>query len=140
MILFIDDEKMFNESYIEALEEEGYQVQFERNVARGLEFFRNKTSDCDLVILDIMFATPNSLPEGTDESKIMGGLRTGEELLRLMNATPDGKKVAKIILTNVTAADFHEKYASSKDVLGCFKKRDTLPSKLVELVGQAIKK
>lgn len=138
MILFIDDEKMFNESYVEALEEEGFQVQFEHNIAGGLDFFTSKMGEVNLVILDIMFATPGLMPEGIDKSKIMGGLRTGEELLRLMNATPGGREIPKIILTNVDAEDFHTKYTSSEEVAGCFRKRDTLPSKLAEIVNDIL--
>ena len=140
MILFIDDEKMFNESYVEALEGQGYDVRFEPNVAPALDFFRENMGEGDIVILDIMFATPNSLPEGVDKSNTVDGLRTGEEVLRLMNSTPRGRKVAKIILTNVAADDFHTKYGSSGDVQACLRKRDTLPSRLVEIVKSILRR
>ncbi len=140
MILFIDDEKMFNESYVESLKEAKYDVLFEQNPARGLEIFNSRMNEIDLVIMDIMFAMPISLPPEIDESKIMDGLRTGEEFLRLMNATPDGKKIPKIILTNVADESFHAKYTSSDEVKGCYRKRDTLPSELVEIVKRILQK
>lgn len=134
MILFVDDEKMFNESYVEALVEAKYIVEFEQNILRALNFFKSRSRELELVIMDIMFSLFGSIPPDIDESKIEGGLRVGEEVLRLMNDTPDGRKIPKIILTNVTAEDFHSKYASSENVVGCYKKRETLPSELVEIV------
>jgi CheY-like chemotaxis protein len=140
MILFIDDEKMFNESYVEALKEEGYDVLFEQNLTRGLEIFSKRMSEIELVIMDIMFAMTTSLPLGIDKSKIQGGLRTGVEAIRLMNLTPDGKKVPKIILTNVADEEFHRKYSTSDEVKGCYRKRDTLSPELVEIVKRILKK
>lgn len=134
MILFVDDEKMFNESYVEALVEAKYIVEFEQNIVRALDFFKSRRRELELVIMDIMFSLFGSIPPDIDESKIEGGLRVGEEVLRLMNDSPDGRKIPKIILTNVTAEDFHAKYASSENVVGCYKKRETLPSELVEIV------
>jgi CheY-like chemotaxis protein len=140
MILFIDDEKMFNESYVEALQEAGYNVLFEQNLARGIEIFNNRRKEVELIIMDIMFAMPITFPPGMDKSKIMDGLRIGEEAIRLMNSTPEGKEIPKIILTNIAAEDFHIKHSSSEDVKGCFRKRDTLPSRLVEIVRQILQK
>lgn len=134
MILFIEDERMYNESYVEALRGAGYKVEFEHNLQRGLVFFKERMNEIELVIIDVMFPITGSLPRGMDESKIQGGLRTGEEVLRLLNDTPEGRKISKIFLTNVQAEDFHEKYKSSDEVQGCYRKRDVLPSDLVGIV------
>lgn len=138
MILFIDDEKMFNESYVEALKEEGYNVLFEQNLTRGLEIFNERMNEIELVIMDIMFTLQTSLPPGIDESKIQGGLRTGVEAIRLMNSTSNGKTIPKIIFTNVADEEFHRKYSSSDEVKGSYRKRDTLPSELVEIVKRIL--
>lgn len=139
MILFLDDERMFIESYVEALEEAGYAVRLERNIARALEFFEAHTEDVDLVILDIMFPILGDVPKGIDETKIKGGLRAGEEVLRIMNGISGGRAVPKVILTNVQSDDFFGRYRSSPEVRKCLRKRETLPSDLVKIVAAIIK-
>jgi len=140
MILFLDDEMMFNESYIEALVEAGFEVEFHREIGKGLAYFQDHLRDIELVILDIMFAVTGKLPTAIDVTKTQNGLRTGEEILRIMNMSPAGKSVPKMILTNVAADDFYEKSAASKEVLGWYRKRDVLPSELVEIVTNHLKK
>lgn len=139
MILFWEDEKMFNLSYLEALEEAGYNVDFEKSILGGLEFFKQHLEEIELVILDIMFS-PVVVPAGMDESKIMGGRRVGEELLRLIDKVPGGNRIPKIILTNVVAQEFHNRYASSNQVRKCLRKRDVLPSQLVSAVQEILEK
>lgn len=138
MILFVDDELMFNENYVEALQEAGYQVHYVGDIEQALAFFRENMSRIRLVVLDIMFAMPNLVPAGIDEEQIMGGRRAGVEMLRLMNTTDTGRSIPKMILTNVMAPKIHDHFASSDEVKRCLRKRDTLPSQLVDIVNSLI--
>ncbi len=138
MILFIDDELMFNESYKEALEEAGFSVYFEQDVQKAVQFFRDKMEQIKLVILDIMMPLPEELTISIDKSKTQNGMRTGEEVLSLLNETEKGKSITKIILTNVSDQEFLTKYSSSDEVAGIYRKRETLPSELVTLAKTLI--
>jgi CheY-like chemotaxis protein len=140
MILFIDDEKFFNESYHEALVEAGYEVVFEGNINNSIAFLESNPQNLQAIILDIMFSLTSDLDKRIDRAKTDGGMRAGEELLRLINQMPHLTNVPKIILTNVAKEEFFARHSQSGDVSMCLRKRNVLPSKLVDVVNQCINK
>ncbi len=140
MILFVDDEKMYSESYVEALEEAGYEIRFELLIDEGLNFFKDNISKLDLVILDVMFSITGKLPPEIDRTKIKRGLRAGREILRAMNEIPGGKEIPKIFLTNILDEEFHKAFRNSSEVKACLRKRDISTIKLVEIVTKILRK
>jgi CheY-like chemotaxis protein len=136
LILFVDDEKMFVESYVEALNEAGYEVLYESHLDRALTLFKKHLRELQVIILDIMFAGV------AEDSKLIqkmdNGMRAGEALLGAIREIRGSRRVPKIILTNVMKEDFEAKYAEQEDIVRCLKKHDVLPSKLVEIVREVI--
>lgn len=140
MILFIEDEPFFNKSFVEELEVAGFEVVLEADVSKALALFRHKLQDIEIVLLDIMFASPEPLPREINQANILGGRRTGVEILRLMNQDPIGSSIPKIILTNVATEELHRQFSSNNEVVACIRKRDVMPSELVEIVQRILKK
>jgi len=138
MILFIEDEPKFNESYVEALEFQGYTVKVIWNVQIALNTLRHMINDIQLVILDIIMPIYGEVPPEFNTDNIKQGLRTGEEILRVMSDIPGGENIPKIILTNVNSYDFHHKYMLSNLVHGCYRKKDVLPSDLVNIINKIL--
>ena len=95
MILFIDDEERYVNSYVEDLRFSGYDVIWETETDAALKFFEANYKQLDLLILDIM------MPPGTsfDHEETQMGLRTGVFFYeRIRQKAPD---LPIIILTNV---------------------------------------
>ncbi len=140
MILFIDDEPAFNDSYLEVLQDAGYSVVFESNINNAWEYLRLHKTEIQLIIVDIMFAIPDVVPKGFDIINANKGLRTGEELIRIINNDINYTKIPKIILTNVADEAFHSKFKNTEDVKGCYKKKEVSIFDLVDIVNKIIKK
>ncbi len=138
MILFIDDEVFFNESYNEELKEAGYVVLMVRDVNEAIEVFTKKISEIQLVILDIMFEIPENLPKGFNIESAKGGTRSGIEVIRLLNEIPGGREIPKIILTNVADENIHNEFKNSNVVKGCYRKKDVNIYQLNEIVSNII--
>lgn len=104
MILFIDDERRYSTIYVEAIREEGYAVEYHKNVDEAWEFFDANADDIELLVLDIMMP-PGSTFSGEDTEK---GLRTGLFFYeRVREKAPD---LPVIILTNASSEDVNDRF------------------------------
>lgn len=140
MIIFIDDEFTFIESYVESLIDSGLDVKTFRDINTAIDFFTENVKITELIILDVMLALPDHLPSGFNSEDSENGLRGGVELLRLLNRVPGGAKTPKIFLTNVADQEFHEEYHNSTQVQGCYRKKDISLKKLVDIVKNIVEK
>jgi CheY-like chemotaxis protein len=139
LILWIEDEYNYNEPYVVALKAVGYVVKFIDDINESIAYFSQRKNDIQLAIIDVMMPLPDKLIPEFNRNNAMSGLRTGEEVLRLLNAIADNKKVPKIFFTNVNAADFHLKYKDSPLVCGTYKKKETNVDGLVKIVNENVK-
>lgn len=138
MILFIDDELMFNEPYVESLREAGYEVIFEDDINLAIKYFKEKKSQIQLVISDIMMELPQNIPSNFNSNNANFGLRTGEELIRVLNEIDDS--IPKILFSNVGDASIYDKYKHSISVAGIYRKKDTSINDLLAIVDQILNK
>jgi CheY-like chemotaxis protein len=116
MILFIDDEPLFNQSYVDALIDANYNVHFERDINKAIELFRKRKNEIQLVIIDVMMDIPEILPKDFNVKNAESGLKTGVEILRLLSEIPNSKYIPKIFLTNVADEKFLTTYANSSEL------------------------
>jgi DNA-binding NtrC family response regulator len=131
MILFVDDEERYMDSYVMALKLSGQQVSFQTKVDNALVFFEENWNSIKTVILDIML--PPGKKINSEESQ--AGYRTGVILYNLMREK--AKNLPIIIFTNVSDQDVMQMFLKEE---GCrfFRKSDYLPSELVEEVKKIV--
>jgi len=128
-ILFIDDEPYFVRSLIEALEDEGYEVDKAVNGTEAIE--KLEESVPDLIVLDII------MPTGERVSDPHGGMRTGlrdHEIIR----DKMGLKVPIIFVTVVEDPNAHRAIRQLERRYGIEKSailvKPVLPTELIEQV------
>jgi CheY-like chemotaxis protein len=131
MILFVDDEAFYTDSYRRELELSGFEVEFQPDVDGALGFLGNNLDQVDLLILDIMMPSGSSIPE-VDTAK---GLRTGVRFYERVRK--QSSRLPVIILTNVSDQAVRERFASE---VGCrfLRKEECQPFELVEEVRRIL--
>ena len=134
MILFVDDEPWYVDSYVQELKLSGYDVHFQ-NCQDGMdtaaEFFERNERQVELLILDIIMP-PGSTFQNTDTEM---GLRTGVAFFEQARAVrPD---LPVIILTNVSDEHVRERFISEDKCLYLCKE-DYYPFELCTEVEQLL--
>jgi len=117
-IAIIEDDQAISQMYRFKFEAEGFDVQTAENGRLGLELAEKIKPD--VILLDLM------MPE-----------MTGDEMLEKMRATPWGKRVKVIILTNMGE---HEVPAKVKElgVSGVILKADMTPKQVADFVQKKL--
>ena len=133
MILFIDDEKRTADTYIEDLEEEGFEVVFKMRVDDGVLFIEEHLSKIFLVILDIMM--PPEIAFGHMDTE--DGLRTGVVFYRKIREL--APELPVVILTNVSDDQVGKMFKSQRNCR-FLQKKDYLPFQLVDEVREILLK
>jgi CheY-like chemotaxis protein len=136
MILFIDDELDFVESYREGLSDAGYEVQLMSDLDEAYTFLRQRYDRVQLVIFDVMIEGDFEVLSNVDTN---GGKRAGEKLLlEVLGWENENKKcptVPKIIFTNVKEPAFLDRWRRDADVVAaCLRKPYTTVAELVRVV------
>ena len=125
----IDDEQRETNSYVDELRFSGYQVQFERDTDRAIQYLKNHLAEIELLILDIMMPPGQTLAKADTRN----GLRTGVQLYALIREfAPD---LPVLVLTNVSDHAVEEKLTRSANCR-YLRKEDHLPFELVEEIRQ----
>lgn len=114
MVLFIDDEARYVDSYVQELKLLGYDVQFQdcrEGVETALEFFEENAHEVELLILDIIM--PPGFAFQDDNTEL--GLRTGIAFFdQARSVRPD---LPVIVLSNVTKEQVGDRFASEENFL-----------------------
>lgn len=113
-IAIIEDDQAISQMYRFKFEGEGYTVETAENGKLGLELV--KTMKPDIILLDLM------MPE-----------MTGDEMLEKLRATPWGKKVKVIILTNMGEQEIPPK-VKQLGINGLILKADMTPRQVADTV------
>jgi CheY-like chemotaxis protein len=113
-IAIIEDDQAISQMYRFKFEGEGYTVETAENGKLGLELV--KSMQPDIILLDLM------MPE-----------MTGDEMLAQMRATPWGKKVKVIILTNMGEQEIPPN-VKALGVSGVILKADMTPRQVAAVV------
>lgn len=113
-IAIIEDDQAISQMYRFKFEAEGYQVETAENGKLGLELVQSMKPD--IILLDLM------MPE-----------MTGDEALERLRATPWGKKVKVIILTNMGEQEIPAK-VKLLGVSGVIMKADMTPRQVADVV------
>lgn len=131
MILFVDDERRFMDSYRMELELEGHAVSFQNDVDSALLFLEKSFDAVELLILDIM------MPQGRSfqNEDTHGGLRTGVFFYeRIREMAPH---LPVIIFTNVSDEQLEKRFKAEANCR-FLRKEDYLPYELVETVREIL--
>ncbi len=117
-IAIIEDDQAISQMYRFKFEAEGYSVETAENGKLGLKLAESVKPD--IILLDLM------MPE-----------MTGDKMLELMRATPWGKDIKVIILTNMGEQEVPQ---SVRDlgVLDIILKADMTPSQVAALVKKQL--
>lgn len=127
MILFVDDEKRRMKSYVEELENSGYEVEFESDVDSALKNFKNNKDKIDLVILDIMMPAGDSFNNTQTENGLKTGICLYQEIRKQKEIIPI------IILTNIIiSGDKHLQDIESNEMTFFCAKDSFVPKELVK--------
>ena len=119
-IAIIEDDESISQMYCFKFETEGYEVRAADNGQRGLDLIKNMRPD--IVLLDIMMP-----------------MMSGDEMLEKMRATPWGKDVKVMLLTNMGEQEMPPRF-KELGVIGIIVKADTTPSQVVEIVKEKLAK
>ena len=117
-IAIIEDDQAISQMYRFKFEAEGYEVETAENGRIGLELAENMKPD--IILLDLM------MPE-----------MTGDEMLAKMRATPWGKNIKVIILTNMGEQEIPDS-VKSMDVSGVILKADMTPRQVADNVKKLL--
>jgi CheY-like chemotaxis protein len=130
MILFLDDEKWWLESYLEELEETVQQVVFISQADEALKFFEQNKGQIKLLILDVMMPSGDDLSDEPDN-----GLRMGIHFYDKVRETD--KTLPVIIFTNVSDESVEERF-NNEDNCWFIQKEEVLPFQLADKVKQIL--
>jgi len=117
-IAIIEDDQAISQMYRFKFEAEGYQVETAENGKIGLELVENMKPD--IILLDLM------MPE-----------MTGDQMLAKLRATPWGKNVKVIILTNMGEQEIPDT-VKTLGVSGVILKADMTPRQVADTVKKAL--
>jgi DNA-binding response OmpR family regulator len=117
-IAIIEDDQAISQMYRFKFEAEGYKVETAENGKLGLELV--KSMKPDIILLDLM------MPE-----------MTGDEALEHLRATPWGKKVKVIILTNMGEQEIPPR-VKELGVNGVIMKADMTPRQVADVVKKQL--
>ena len=128
-ILFVDDDRRRTEIFVEMLRMEEYEVTFSATIREAEREFDVRTSEFDLMILDIMMPLDDYAGENTIESR-----KRGITFLRKIRKTHSKEKLPIIILTVLHDKETKEEVFAA----GCneYLEKPCLPSKLLKKVNQ----
>lgn len=118
-IAIIEDDQAISQMYRMKFEAEGYAVETAENGKLGLELCEEFKPD--IILLDLMMPEMN-----------------GDEMLEKLRATPGGKKIEVVILTNMGEQEIPEK-VKELGVAAVILKADMTPRQVADLVKQQLK-
>jgi CheY-like chemotaxis protein len=125
MILLVDDEKRYMDSYAEELELQAFAVTVKRDVDDAWRFLEQHLVDIELLILDIMMPPGEFLMDADTNKGLRTGVRFFERARQLSSALPI------IVLTNVSDAAVVEQFRGEPNCSFC-RKEDYLPFELAD--------
>jgi CheY-like chemotaxis protein len=109
MILFIDDEKRFADSYICYLRDiSQFNIDMAADVDEAIDRLNKDNNDIELVVMDIMMP-PGNVFKGIDTKK---GLRTGQFLYEKIRDSHPNLPI--VVFTNVSDPDAKEIFKDDK--------------------------
>jgi CheY-like chemotaxis protein len=123
MILFVDDDTIYIQDYLDELEElpDKYFVHHERNIDKAFEFIIKNSQDIELLVLDMMIPSGNLL-KGKDNDN---GRRTGKLFIEELKKKKDLKLFPIIFFTHVNVQNFQSEVGDIS--LGKLQKEDFTP-------------
>jgi len=118
-IAIVEDDQAISQMYRFKFETEGYTVETAENGKLGLELVKEMSPD--IILLDLMMPEMN-----------------GDEMLAKMRATPWGKNIKVVILTNKGEQEIPEA-VKQLNVSAVILKADMTPRQVAELVQSKLK-
>ncbi len=117
-IAIVEDDQAISQMYRFKFEAEGYEVQTAENGQVGLQLVESMKPD--IILLDLM------MPE-----------MTGDQMLTRLRATPWGKNIKVIILTNMGEQEIPDD-VKKLNVSGVILKADMTPRQVADIVKQQL--
>lgn len=132
MIVFVDDERRFMDSYLLELQFSGYSVRFESDVDSAWTFFLENMDRIDLLILDVAMPPGHTFRDEETE----GGLRTGVKFYQRVRERTSEHKV--LILTNFADGELSDSLMKQDTKCWLFEKESLLPFELADEVKRIL--
>lgn len=132
MILFVDDEERYMDSYLQELQLSKYEVKFIKEIDKAMVFLAENFKKISLIILDIMMPPGINFKHSNNDL----GLRTGVNFYKEIRK--NDLNVPIIILTNVSDINL-ENHFRGDDKCQLLRKENVLPFELVIEVEKILK-
>ena len=132
IVLFVDDEPEWVESYVDELQARTVDARLERSIDQADQFLQKNLEHIALLILDIMMPPGQMFSHGGTEQ----GLRTGMKLYEKIRK--NAPELPIIMLTNVRDERVKKRF-SREPHCWFLNKRGTLPHELADKVQSILK-
>ena len=129
MILFVDDEPFYVDSYVDDLKDAGFDVLSQKRIAAAMKAFEEQQAQVDLIIIDII------MPSDGVVDDTQGDLRTGFAFFDWVRHRSPNLPV--IVLTNASASDVDQKFVAQPRCR-LVRKDQCLPFELVQHVQELL--
>lgn len=128
-ILFLDDDPKRMSSYVDFLEQNGYDTTLESDSSEAIKTVRERRNEIDLIVIDMMMPTEQRLKHETDY-----GRRTGLYLLKEIRKISDDIPI--IVLTVVRDSSLRKE----TEILGAspYLEKPIMPSRLEEEIKKKL--
>ena len=127
MILIIDDERRYMDSYIMELELSNFELSFQKDIKKAWGFLIENQNQIELIILDIMMPYESMFKD----EEVQYGLRTGRNFYKKIREIM--ADVPVIVLTNVSDDNIRNWFANQPETV-VLRKEDILPFELVTVI------
>lgn len=97
MIVFVDDDKIYIQDYVEELRDNKYNVHHEHNIDKAFEFILENSQEIDLLLLDMMIPSGSLLKDKDNDN----GRRTGNLFIEELRNRIDLTLFPIIVFTHV---------------------------------------
>lgn len=132
IVLFVDDEPEWVESYVDELQACAVDARLERSIDQADQFLRENLKHIALLILDIMMPVGRTFAAWETELGLRTGVKFYERIRKRMPELPI------IMLTNVRDEKVKDRF-SREPLCWFLNKRNTLPHELADIVQSILK-
>lgn len=131
MILFVEDEPFYTESFREEFEDQGYKIELKRSVEEAWVFLEQNGAGVEFLLLDVMMRDPGLAGSAGSKDFMRTGVRFFERVRARFPTLPIG------VFTNVSDENV-EKFFAEQAYCWFLPKTDYLPDELVERVKELL--
>lgn len=135
MIMFVDDEPFFIDSYVESLRASGFDIEVFKRISAAQAYFEQHESEVRLIVTDLLMPSRGAFEESEEDA--LGDTDTGMLFVKWIRNR--GSSTPIIILTNKTAPDIDVWSATQKACKVLHKGPQCSPFRLEAIIRESLK-